>query len=116
MGELEKGRACRREGGGQPFFNNLREEKTVFTKRAQLIWMARAIVALWLCVPAGHAQAGVNNATIQVAPGGTATQLINGATSVLANAIVSGDAQLLTVTSWTPVAHGSLVLNADGTF
>lgn len=84
--------------------------------RAQLAWMARAMVALWLAATAGNAEAGANDAAIQVAPGGTAMQLTNGATSVLANATVSGDPQLLSVVSWSPVAHGTLDMNSDGTF
>lgn len=55
--------------------------------------------------------------TIEVLEGGTATQLLNGATSVLAN---DSDAETLpagmTLTVETPPARGNLTLNPDGTF
>ena len=55
--------------------------------------------------------------TIEVPEGGTATQLLNGATSVLAN---DSDAETLpagmTLTVVTPPTRGDLVLNSNGTF
>ncbi|MBK6973391.1 MAG: tandem-95 repeat protein [Sterolibacteriaceae bacterium] len=52
---------------------------------------------------------------ISVAEGGTATSLVGGATSVMANDSGLSDTPV-NVSLVTDVAHGSLTLNADGTF
>ena len=61
-----------------------------------------------------HAPVGVGDA-IQVAPNGTATTLVGGAHSVLANDIdPDGDPLTAAVVTWP--SKGTLVLNPDGTF
>lgn len=60
-----------------------------------------------------------NADSVLVVEGGTATTLVGGATTLLAND-VDGDLPYDTLTVQTPAlvgpAHGSLILNADGTF